>query len=152
MDSTVKKNPTLSETTTREIRVTAISEYIDEKSDPAEDRYFYAYTITIANNSPRRVQLLSRHWIIIDSEGERQEVHGPGVIGKTPTLAPGESFTYTSFCILETGFGTMEGSYRFLDDEGTMFDVQIGRFYLATNAPRLNSLIREQDRSPEISE
>ena len=75
-------------------------------------------------------QLLTRHWIIIDAEGNQEEVRGPGVVGQTPTLAPGEGFKYTSYCPLPTPWGTMEGSYRMQRPSGEVFDAKIARFYL----------------------
>ncbi|MBS1261581.1 MAG: Protein ApaG [Calditrichaeota bacterium] len=125
---------TASETVTSGIRVIVKPHYEAEHSDASESRYVFSYHVTIRNESDRRVQLLKRHWVIINGEGDRQEVRGPGVVGFTPTLAPGEEFSYSSYCPLDTEFGTMEGSYRMRDDDGEYFDIDIGRFYLACNA------------------
>ncbi|MCK6601431.1 MAG: Co2+/Mg2+ efflux protein ApaG [Bacteroidetes bacterium] len=124
-----------SEKVTSGIRVRTFPEYIPESSVPQEGKYFFAYRIQIANESEHPVQLLSRHWVIINSEGETEEVTGPGVIGKTPVLQPGEQFEYTSFCPLNTSWGTMEGSYQFISHEGVEFDVAIDRFVLVSDQP-----------------
>lgn len=126
---------TASETITSGIRVIVKPHYEAEHSDPEESRYVFSYHVTIRNESERKVQLQRRHWIIINGDGDKQEVHGPGVVGFTPTLAPGEEFSYSSYCPLDTEFGTMEGEYRMRDEEESEeFDVAIGRFYLAVNA------------------
>lgn len=83
------------------------------------------------------VRLLSRHWLIVDGEGQREEVRGRGVVGEYPTLAVGESYSYVSYCPLPTSWGTMEGSYTFERQDGTRFDVAIGRFFLVPSAPPL---------------
>lgn len=127
---------TKSETITDGIRVVVQPHFEAEHSDADEQRYVFSYSVTIRNESDRRVQLLKRHWIIINGEGDRQEVRGPGVVGFTPTLAPGEEFSYSSYCPLDTEFGTMEGKYKLKTDDGELFDVKIGRFYLAVNAPQ----------------
>lgn len=124
---------TASEAVTRDIRVVVRPRYEPDHSHPQEKRFIFSYHVTITNESPSAVKLLSRHWIVINGEGDREDVRGPGVVGFTPTLAPGESFSYTSYCPLNTDFGTMEGSYRLEDEGGNEFDVAIGRFYLAAN-------------------
>ncbi len=125
---------TESEKVTHGIRVVVKPQYEADHSDPDDQRYVFSYHVTIRNESARRVQLLRRHWIIINGDGDKQEVHGPGVVGFTPSLAPGEEFSYSSYCPLDTDFGTMEGSYEMQDDEGELFEIGIGRFYLAVNA------------------
>ena len=82
------------------------------------------------------MRLLSRRWVIINGDGDREDVAGRGVVGKTPSLAPGDMFEYTSFCPLDTEWGTMEGTYQMQREDGTLFDIVIGRFYLAVNAPQ----------------
>lgn len=119
-----------SEAVTDGIRVRVRSEYSKEHSDPSSHRWFFLYTITITNGQDATVQLLNRHWIITDAEGEVEEVKGPGVVGKQPMLKPGESFEYTSGCPLRTPFGSMHGSYQMRTEDGTMFDVQIAGFAL----------------------
>jgi ApaG protein len=127
--------PELSDTTTRNIRVGASAFFLPEHSDAQVDRYVFGYTIVIANNGDRPVQLLSRHWTIIDATGHREEVRGPGVVGQKPRLEPGQAFKYQSFCPLNTPWGTMEGTYQMRADDGETFDIQIGRFYLMTPHP-----------------
>ena len=123
-----------SEAVTRHIRVTVTSEYSPERSKPAETQWFFLYTITIANEGPETVKLLSRHWIITNGAGHVEEVRGPGVVGQLPTLAPGESFTYTSGCPLSTPFGMMQGSYQMTTVNGDRqehFEATIAPFTLS---------------------
>ena len=117
--------------TTRGITVRVRPRYLPEKSDPPAGNWFFAYSIRIANGGGERVQLLSRHWIITDSNGVVEEVRGPGVVGEQPVLRPGEHFDYTSYCPLQTPFGTMEGSYQMVAEGGEAFDVRIAPFELA---------------------
>jgi ApaG protein len=122
--------PEMSDNTTHSIRVGATAYYLPEQSDPDQRRYAFGYTIVIANNGDKAVQLVSRHWIIIDAYGRREDVEGPGVVGQTPRLEPGQAFKYQSFCPLRTVWGTMEGTYTFRYDSGETFEVEIARFYL----------------------
>jgi ApaG protein len=117
--------------TTRGVKVTVRSSYVAERSQPAAGRWFFAYRIRITNRGAVPVRLLNRHWVITDAHGEVEEVRGPGVVGEQPTLAPGESFEYTSFCPLPTPFGTMEGSYEMATADGERFWADIGRFTLS---------------------
>ena len=121
----------ITETTTRGVRIGVTSFYLPEQSKADERRHVFAYRILILNEGSVRVKLLSRHWIIIDADGEREEVRGPGVVGETPTLEPGQGFKYTSYCPLHTPWGTMEGTYQMLDENRERFDVEIGRFILS---------------------
>ena len=121
----------VSDTTTRGIRIEVESEYEPERSSPLESYFFFSYHVRISNLGEETAQLLSRVWIITDSDGEVQTVEGPGVVGETPVLAPGESFEYTSGAMLETAVGTMEGSYRMVRDDGREFSVPIPAFRLA---------------------
>lgn len=107
------------------------STYLPEQSSPVDDRYVFAYTITISNESTYTAQLRTRHWIITDGRGVIEEVKGDGVVGEQPRLSPGQSFQYTSGCVLTTPIGTMQGSYRFWRDDGTYFDATIAPFSLA---------------------
>ncbi len=120
-----------SSATTRGIRVDVESVFVPERSDPAEKRWFFAYTIRITNESSKTAQLISRHWIITDGDGDAEEVRGPGVVGKQPTLAPGQSFEYSSACPLATNFGTMHGTYQMVNEGGEQFDIEIAPFALA---------------------
>lgn len=113
------------------IEVSAEAEYIAAQSRPDEDHFVFAYHITIRNVGSVSAQLLSRHWIITDGNGKVQEVHGKGVIGEQPMLAPGESFRYTSGCVLETAVGTMHGSYQMVATDGHRFNAEISPFMLA---------------------
>ena len=127
----------MSDTITHGIRVRAIAAYLSEQSNPVESKFIFAYKISIGNEGTKRARLLSRHWVIINGNGDREDVEGPGVVGKTPNLAPGDVFEYTSFCPLDTEWGTMEGTYQMQREDGTTFDAVIGRFYLAMNAPQI---------------
>jgi ApaG protein len=113
------------------ILVDAMPYFIAEQSAPEQDRYVFAYTITITNEGTVPAQLLNRHWLITDSNGKIQEVRGAGVIGEQPYLKPGEMFRYTSGAILETPVGTMQGQYEMRSDEGDNFDAQIPQFTLS---------------------
>lgn len=112
------------------IRVTVRVTYSDQQSDPTRRQWFYLYTIRIANEGSRTMQLISRHWIIEDARGETREVRGPGVVGQQPTLKPGQGFEYTSGCPLETPFGSMRGTYQMVDEAGSEYEVQIPPFAL----------------------
>jgi ApaG protein len=122
----------VSNAVTQGIRVTVRSEYLPHRSSPEERRFVFAYTVNISNEGPLRVQLRSRHWIITDGRGRIEEVRGRGVVGEQPQLDPGESFQYTSGCVLETPQSTMHGSYRMQRDDGSYFDAEISPFVLAT--------------------
>ncbi|WJW75899.1 Co2+/Mg2+ efflux protein ApaG [Thiohalobacter sp. IOR34] len=116
---------------THNIQVSVETDYVEEQSDPAQDRYVFTYTITIHNAGQLPARLLSRHWLITDSNGKQQEVRGKGVVGEQPRLQPGQSFQYTSGTLLETDVGSMRGSYRMVDDEGVEFDAEIPAFSLS---------------------
>ncbi|MDL1892821.1 Co2+/Mg2+ efflux protein ApaG [Sphingobacteriales bacterium CHB3] len=131
----------LSDTTTEGIRVRAIATYLADQSQPSENKFVFAYRVFISNEGTKPARLISRHWVIINGNGDREDVEGPGVVGKYPRLAPGDVFEYTSFCPLDTEWGTMEGTYRMQSEDGSEFDVVIGRFYLACNAPRMEEVI-----------
>ena len=105
--------------------------YIAQQSSPDEQRYAFAYTITIRNTGDEAVRLLNRHWIITDGDNQVQEVQGEGVIGKQPLIGPGESFSYTSGAVIDTAVGTMEGSYEMISASGRPFIAPIGIFSLA---------------------
>ena len=124
-----------SEAVTQGVRVQVRSQHVPEQSDPGRKHWFFAYRIRISNESERTVQLLSRHWIIVDATGHREEVRGEGVVGEQPRLRPGEAYEYTSFCPLPTPFGSMEGSYRMVDESGGTFDVHIAQFELSEELP-----------------
>ena len=113
------------------IEVSPMPQFIPEQSDPENDRYIFAYTITIRNIGEVPAQLVSRHWIITDGNNEIQEVRGLGVVGKQPLLQPGESFQYTSGSSLTTPIGTMKGTYQMVAEDGTRFEAQIPEFTLS---------------------
>jgi ApaG protein len=114
-----------------EFRVSVRPQFLPEQSDPDDDTYVFAYTVTIRNTGESIAKLLSRHWIITDSEGRIEEVRGEGVVGEQPVLRPGESFEYTSGCPLETPVGSMQGSYQCIAEDGTRFEVEIPEFVLS---------------------
>jgi ApaG protein len=118
------------ETLTRGIRVRVTPSYIEEESTPEENYFFWAYTVVIANEGSETVQLRSRVWRITDARGNTEEVRGPGVVGQTPVIPPGESFSYTSGCPLRTPQGIMVGSYQMEDANGELFHVDIPAFSL----------------------
>lgn len=113
------------------LEISVATQFLEEESDPAEDRYVFAYTIRIRNLGRLPAQLLDRHWIITDANGKIEEVRGEGVVGEQPRLEPGEDFTYTSGAIIATAVGTMEGSYGLAGDDGTRFEAPIPPFTLA---------------------
>ncbi len=126
------------EAVTRGIRVTVRPLYLEDESEPDEDRYFWAYTVEVANLGAETVQLRTRFWHITDSLGRVQEVRGPGVVGEEPVLEPGESFEYTSGCPLATPGGIMVGRYTMETDGGENFDVDIPAFSLdVPDTPRV---------------
>lgn len=106
------------------------SEYISDQSNPVEEKYFFSYNIKITNNSNQSAKLLSRYWQITDGLGNSEDIHGPGVIGKNPKIKPGESFSYTSYCPIKTPIGSMEGSFRMVNEETEEFEVEVKKFKL----------------------
>lgn len=117
-------------TTTRQIQVTATPRYVAERSEPDQGRYFWAYTIEVANLGPETVQLKARHWTITDANGRTEEVHGPGVVGEQPVLPPGGRFEYTSGVPLSTATGIMSGRYDMLTEAGEAFSIEVPAFSL----------------------
>ncbi len=115
---------------THNIRVEVESFYVEERSNPSDDIYFFAYRIIIHNNGDKPARLISRKWTITDALGRVEEVHGDGVVGEQPHIAPGEQFEYTSFCPLTTQSGSMRGSYRMVRDDGSDFQADIAEFRL----------------------
>ena len=115
------------------IKIQAHPEFLPERSQPDKSYYFFSYNIKIINNSEIGVKLLSRYWHIKDGKGQTEDVHGPGVVGKTPSLKPKGVFEYTSFCPLQTPIGFMEGSYRMISENGKEFDAAIPRFKLVAS-------------------
>ena len=118
-----------------EIDIEVETSYMAEHSEPDEDRYVFAYTITLVNKGSISATLLSRRWVITDSENHTEEVEGDGVVGEQPTLQPGEGFRYTSGTVIETPVGTMHGIYRMVAEDGQTLDTDIPEFVLS--APRV---------------
>jgi len=114
-----------------EFSVSVETAFVPDQSDEASDRYVFSYTITIGNVGNVAAQLISRHWLITDAADKVQEVRGLGVVGAQPLLQPGESFQYTSGCVLTTPVGTMRGSYQIVAEDGTQFEVSIPVFTLS---------------------
>ena len=115
---------------TNGIKVTVMPVYIDERSDPENSHYFWAYRVIIENRSSETVQLISRYWKIVDADGHVEEVNGEGVVGLQPAIKSGGNFAYTSGCPLSCSSGIMEGYYTMIDENGASFDVQIPAFPL----------------------
>jgi ApaG protein len=118
------------EATTRGIRITVEPHYLEDQSHPDDSHFVWAYEVQITNGGAETVQLKTRYWRIIDALGRTEEVRGPGVIGQTPTIPPGSSFSYSSGCPLRTPQGIMTGSYQMVDETGKLFDVAIPAFSL----------------------
>ena len=116
--------------TTNGFTVQVEPRYLPQNSDPARGNYVFAYHISISNASLRTATLRRRRWVIIDAEGQKHLVEGEGVVGQQPVLEPGDSYEYTSFCPLETRWGTMEGAFTLESSEGDRFDIEVGRFFL----------------------
>ncbi len=114
-----------------EFTVGVVPQYLAEQSNPDEDEYLFAYTVTVRNTGEVTAKLLARHWIITDADGHVEEVRGDGVVGEQPVLRPGEAFQYTSGCPLTTPVGSMKGSYQCVADDGTRFDAPIPEFILS---------------------
>lgn len=116
--------------TTHGIEISVHPFYVPEQSDPSDSYFLFGYTVTIQNNGVAPVQLMTRHWIITDGAHHTEEVRGDGVVGKQPTLEPGERFEYTSACPLRTPTGNMRGSYQMMGPEGRAFSAKIPLFFL----------------------
>ncbi|HYO93817.1 MAG TPA: Co2+/Mg2+ efflux protein ApaG [Polyangiaceae bacterium] len=122
-----------SQATTRGVRVHVNARFSASHSDPQKREWFFLYTIRIENTGADTVQLVNRHWIITDATGHVEEVRGPGVVGKQPSLKTGESFEYTSGCPLKTPFGSMRGSYEMVTERGEHFEAAVAPFALREN-------------------
>jgi ApaG protein len=113
------------------IDVQVETRFVPDQSKPGDNRYVFAYTVTLRNAGRIPAQLLSRHWMITDANGKVEEVRGEGVVGEQPWMRPGDDYEYTSGAILETPVGTMGGSYQMLADDGTRFEALIPTFTLS---------------------
>ena len=121
----------MEDTSRYRIQVAVQVRYLADQSDEADNRHVFAYTITLTNEGGHAVQLLSRHWVITDSNSHVQEVKGKGVVGEQPVINPGQSFEYTSGTVLATQVGTMSGSYLMQVVDGGEFSVAIPQFVLS---------------------
>lgn len=129
--NTQKDIATMAESKKYEITVSTQTQFIPEQSNESGDRYVFAYTITIRNTGSMGAQLISRHWVISDSNNLVQEVRGLGVVGTQPLLKPDESFEYTSGTAITTPVGTMRGSYQMVAEDGTQFEAPVPEFTLS---------------------
>ena len=120
----------VSEAVTNNIRVEVMSRYSAENTKQVQGAWVFQYTVRITNQGTETVQLLSRHWIITDALEHVEEVQGPGVVGETPILEPGQSFQYSSWCPLPTPTGMMHGTYQMVGPGGKQFDIEIAPFAL----------------------
>ena len=121
----------MTDTLTRGVRIVVVPRYVPEQSEPSRSHYLFAYQVTIRNEGSVPARLLTRHWIITDSNGKVQEVRGEGVVGEQPYLKPGQGFRYSSGAVLETPVGAMQGSYQMVADDGEQFSAPIAAFRLA---------------------
>jgi ApaG protein len=136
---TVVMTVTRSQATSRGVQIEVTARYSEPHSDPHRPLWFFLYTITISNMSRESVQLLHRHWEITDGNGKVEHIRGPGVVGKQPTLSPGERFEYTSGCPLRTRFGFMKGEYEMrVTATGETFDAEVAGFPLRLSDDALN--------------
>ncbi len=120
----------MSSAVTSGIRIHVKTEFRPERS--SSSRYLFTYTVHISNEGDHPAKLVSRHWIITDAQGLREEVVGDGVVGQQPRLKAGDAFEYTSFCILKTPHGSMRGTYHMVRDDGASFEAEIPPFALVT--------------------
>lgn len=130
-DDTPPRGGRSSGTTTRGIHVEVRSEYLPERSAPRDGSYLFQYHVRISNVGSETAQLISREWIITNSDGEVERVKGVGVVGEQPVLTPGAAFEYTSYCPIKTPVGSMQGSYQMVTTDGERFDAVIAPFTLA---------------------
>ena len=111
-----------------DIKITIDTNYVSDRSSPIQSYFLFSYSVHIENSSNNTIQLISRYWNITDGSGLSEDIYGPGVVGKKPTLGPKDTFSYSSFCPLRTPMGSMRGSYRMVDKHGVEFDVEIRPF------------------------
>jgi|TARA_B100000959_G_scaffold110422_1_gene116478 ApaG protein len=116
---------------TDNIKVSVNTTYLQQESDPENNKYYFLYTVSIINRGDVGAKLLSRHWVIEDANGKVQNVKGDGVVGDQPYINPGDEYQYTSGTVLETSLGTMKGSYQMINDLDKYFDAEIPEFVLS---------------------
>jgi ApaG protein len=121
----------MSDTKTEGVRITVKALFWPERSSPETGQWAFTYQITVVNEGTREATLRARHWVITDGAGHVEEVRGEGVVGKQPRLAPGETFTYTSWAMLKEPFGSMRGEYVMERSDGSRFEAKIGEFVLS---------------------
>lgn len=121
-----------SEATTQGVRVRAEPRYLKERSDPAVGKFLFGYRITIVNESGHPIRVEGRRWRIVDADGTAHEVEGLGIVGRQPEIPSGERFEYSSYAPLATPWGTMEGGYRVIPEDGEAFEAKVERFYLVS--------------------
>lgn len=114
-----------------QIDVSVVTRFLKDQSDPENDRFAFAYTVTVQNNGLVPAKLMSRHWLITNGDGQVEEVRGAGVIGQQPLIDPGKSHTYSSGAVITTQVGTMQGTYQMFAEDGKHFDAVIAPFRLA---------------------
>jgi len=129
-----------SDVTTDGIRIRVGAQYLPSQSSPDGHRFTYAYRVRIDNVGESSAKLMRREWIVLDSENERRVVRGPGVVGEQPRIEPGGKFEYVSGSTLPTEWGTMEGGFHFVRDDGEEFVARIGRFFLTPSLAPLGAL------------
>lgn len=120
----------MQKTAVPEFQITAKVVYVPSESRPEQGYHFFAYKISIKNVGESPAQLMSRHWVITDARGHKEEVRGPGVVGLQPKIQPGQTFEYDSACPLHSNTGSMKGRYYFVAENGESFSVEIPEFYL----------------------
>jgi ApaG protein len=124
-------NPAMNEKASYTIDVQVETRFVPDQSKPGDNRYVFAYTVTLHNAGDVPARLIARHWVITDANGKVEEVRGEGVAGEQPWMRPGDDYEYTSGAVLETAVGIMQGSYQMLADDGTHFEAPIAPFTLS---------------------
>jgi len=128
--TTIERSCIGSQATTKGITVRIQPSWLARESSPSHGRWVFSYQVQIINDSDASVQLVARRWTIVDGDGDSHVVEGEGVVGQQPRLAPGQSFRYGSYCPLATEWGTMEGTFTLVREDGTSFEAEVRRFYL----------------------
>ena len=131
MESFKTTIPGSSDITTEGIRIRVGAQRVENHNFPDQEKNIFVYQVLIENCGEEWAQLLSRRWRIVDGDGHEEIVQGPGVVGKTPELEPGQTHKYQSFCPLDTDWGSMEGYFTFRRQDGSLFQAQVGRFFLS---------------------